>query len=111
MINTDQREFIHRRLIGGTGKYKDQEVATGEQVAGNRGTVGALSWLSTQTRPDLAGRTAFAQKRQCDPGPCDLAETDRAVKDAKASGDLGIRFPQIEFGDMVMWRCAICLLA
>ena len=69
--------------------------ANPQEVSALRAVNGALSWLSTQTRPDIAVQTS--QSQQCFPKPTifDLLQANQAVRRARRQSDLKIRVPFI----------------
>ena len=69
--------------------------ATPKEVAALRAVNGALGWLSSQSRPDLAVQTSVSQ--QCFPVPLvqDLLQVNQAVRRAKQQSDLKITVPYI----------------
>ena len=69
--------------------------ANPQEISALRAVNGALSWLSTQTRPDMAVQTS--QSQQCFPQPTvfDLLQANQAVRRARQQADLQIRVPFI----------------
>ena len=69
--------------------------ANPQEVSALRAVNGALSWLSTQTRPDVAVQTS--QSQQCFPRPTvfDLLQANQAIRRARQQSDLKIRVPFI----------------
>ena len=69
--------------------------ATEKEVSALRAVNGALQWLCTQTRPDLAVQTSLSQ--QCFPNPTvyDLLQVNQAVRRAKQQSDFKIKVPYI----------------
>ena len=67
-----------------------------------RAVNGALSWLSTQTRPDIAVQTS--QSQQCFPRPTifDLLQANQAVRRARQQSDLRIRVPFIPPNELTL---------
>ena len=61
-----------------------------EEITQLRGLLGALSWLSKETRPDLSGRTALLQQTMPRPRVQDMLEANILAKEAKEHADLGI---------------------
>ena len=66
-----------------------------ESLASHRSTVGGLSWLAKQTRPDLQFSVSQAQKVQKKPTIKDLKETNWVVEQAKRHHEEGIRIRKI----------------
>lgn len=65
-----------------------------------RAVNGALGWLSSQSRPDLAVQTSLSQ--QCFPSPTvfNLMHANQAVRRAKQQADLKITVPYIKPEDL-----------
>ena len=57
--------------------------------------MGALSWLSKETRPDLAGRVALLQQSFPEPKVKDLIEANAITKEAQKTPESGIRIMPI----------------
>ena len=74
--------------------------ANAQEIAALRAVNGALSWLSTQSRPDLAVQTSMSQ--QCFPRPTisDLLQANQAVRRARQQSDLTIRVPYIPLAEL-----------
>ena len=69
--------------------------ATPAEFSDNRSALGALGWLSSQTRPDLAAGVAMGQRTQNKPTILDLLETKRLIKLARKYADVGLEFPKL----------------
>lgn len=85
-IRGGQRSFIEGRLdpvACRTGKDLLEEKASYAEAYDNRSGVGGLSWLSSQTRPDLTFGVSRAQSAQADPTLHDIAHTNRLIRLAK----------------------------
>ena len=67
------------------------KLATDKEVAALRAVNGALGWLSSQSRPDLAVQTSLSQ--QCFPNPTveHLLLANQAVRRARQHSDLNIK--------------------
>ena len=76
--------------------------ANPQEVSALRAVNGALSWLSTQTRPDLAVQTS--QSQQCFPNPTvqDLLQANQAIRRARQQSDLRIRVPFISPNELTL---------
>ncbi|CAE7358519.1 RE1, partial [Symbiodinium microadriaticum] len=68
-------------------KAPDSDEASPEQIEENRTSVGSLSWLAKQTRPDLQFSVASCQRCQNHPTVKDLKATNKAVAAAKQHKD------------------------
>ena len=80
----------------------DDDPATAEQCEENRTTIGCLSWLAKQTRPDLQFQVCQAQRKQKNPTVGDLKETNKAVADALNYKNEGLALHYIPENDIVM---------
>ena len=67
-------------------------------------TIGALSWLSSQTRPDLQAGVSLAQCRQKCPSYQDVKDTNRLVRMAQAGKDEPLRYTRVaeDLNDVVL---------
>ena len=68
---------------------------TTEEISNLRASVGALSWLSKETRPDLAGRVAMLQQSFPECKVKDLIEANAITKEAHKTPESGIRIMPI----------------
>lgn len=66
-----------------------------KEVSLLRTALGALSWLSKETRPELSGRVALLQQSMPHPRIQDLVEANLLINDAKKFSQGGIRFMPI----------------
>ena len=80
----------------------DEDFAGPELVADNRSLVGALSWLSAQSRPDLTCSVSMAQQVQKQPTFGDLRFTNLVSKKAYDHREEGLRFKPIDKKDLVI---------
>ncbi|CAE7614157.1 GIP, partial [Symbiodinium pilosum] len=80
----------------------DDELASEDLVADNRSLVGALSWLSAQTRPDLTCAVSMAQQLQKCPTVGDLKFSHSTARKALDFKDEGLRFKPLDIEDMVV---------
>ena len=71
-------------------------------MADNRSLVGALSWLSAQSRPDLTCSVSMAQQVQKQPTVADLKFTNLVSKKAFDYREEGLRFKPIPFDQLVV---------
>ncbi|CAK0837883.1 unnamed protein product, partial [Prorocentrum cordatum] len=69
--------------------------ATPAEFSDNRSALGALGWLSSQTRPDLSAGVAMGQRTQNKPTIQDLLETNRLIELARQHADVGLEFPKL----------------
>ena len=76
-------------------QQKDEDLATREQVEENRTSIGSLSWLAKQTRPDLQFDVSQSQKKQSNPTVADLKFTNKIVDVATKYKDYGLSLKKI----------------
>ena len=73
-------------------------LCTEAEITSLRGLLGALAWLSKETRPDLAGRVALLQQSMPHPYVQDLLEANSVAKEAMANPRVGIKIQPIPMG-------------
>ncbi|CAE7037715.1 GIP [Symbiodinium sp. CCMP2592] len=103
-ITVHQTAFVEGRLFN-IDVPKDQpadEPATEEQGIDNRSLIGALSWLSSQTRPDLQCSVALAQQLQKAPTTQDVRFTNTVAQRAAACKDKGLTLHPIKLEDATL---------
>ncbi|CAE7255000.1 RE2 [Symbiodinium sp. CCMP2592] len=83
-------------------KAPGDALADAEQVADNRSLVGALSWLASQSRPDLACGVSMCQQLQARPTIEDVRLTNTMAKRALLHKDEGILLAKIPLEEMVV---------
>lgn len=71
-------------------KAQKLDECTEAEITQLRGLLGALSWLSKETRPDLSGRTALLQQTMPRPRIQEIIEANILAKEAKEFADLGV---------------------
>ena len=76
--------------------------ATDREVAALRAVNGALGWLSSQSRPDLAVQTSISQQAFPNPTIQHLLAANQAVRRARQQSDLEIRVPFIDPQDLTV---------
>ncbi|CAK0807406.1 unnamed protein product, partial [Prorocentrum cordatum] len=102
----DQEEVLHLRQTEDANTIEEIPLskerktdlssdATPGEFSDNRSALGALGWLSSQTRPDLAAGVAMGQRTQNKPTIQDLLETNRLIKLARKHADVGLEFPKL----------------
>ncbi|CAE7234170.1 RE1 [Symbiodinium sp. CCMP2592] len=77
-------------------------LADAEQIADNRSLVGALSWLASQSRPDLACGVSMCQQLQARPTIEDIRFTNTMAKRALLHKEEGILLAKIPLNEMVV---------
>ena len=80
----------------------DNDCAGPDLIADNRSLVGALSWLSAQSRPDLTCSVSMAQQVQKQPTFGDLKFTNLVSKKAYDHREEGLRFKPIPLADLIV---------
>ena len=70
----------------------------------NMSTIGALSWLASQTRPDLQAGVSLAQRRQKEPTYQDVKNTNKLVKLAQVGKGEPLKFTKVaqDFDDLLL---------
>ena len=69
------------------------DAADGTTKIDNQSTIGALSWLASQSRPDLHAGVSLSQRKQKEPSFGDVKETNKVVKMAQNGKGEPITFP------------------
>ena len=105
-IHLGQRSYVNSRLKSvDFPKPKDNgELADAITRRDNQSTVGALSWLAAQSRPDLQAGVSLSQRKQKHPTFSDVKETNVVVKMAQRAKDETLQFPWLDcqIRDMVL---------
>ena len=83
----------------------DEDLAGPDLIADNRSLVGALSWLSAQSRPDLTCSVSMAQQVQKQPTIADLKFTNVISKKAFEHREEGLRFRPIDKTELLVIVC------
>ena len=83
-------------------KRKQQRYSkcTAAEIEQLRSQLGVLSWLSKETRCDLAGRVALLQQAFPEPRVADLIEGNKIAAEAIKNADLGIRVMPIPWDQL-----------
>lgn len=97
VIELSQRSYINARLETVDVPYGADPNDLADQVTkqDNMSTIGALSWLCSQTRPDLQSGVSLAQRKQKSPTYGDVKETNKLVRMAQAGKDEALRFEKL----------------
>ena len=93
-----QGGYVESRLfeVGVEAKEDGSRPASAEQVADNRSLIGALSWLASQTRPDLACGVSMAQQLQSNPTVDDVRFTNSLARQALLHGQEAITLKKLD---------------
>ncbi|CAE7197343.1 RE2 [Symbiodinium sp. CCMP2592] len=93
-INMTQEKYADTRLfyLDLPAGVSDDDMAPPELVSDNRSLVGALSWMSAQTRPDLTCCVSMAQQLQKSPTYGDLKFTNATAVKAHQFRERGLEF-------------------
>ena len=91
-VLVDQEAYAASRLfqVEISKDQHDEDAATEDQRIDNQSLVGALSWLGSQSRPDLQCSVSLAQQLQKEPTVADLKFTNQTAKRAWEHRDKGI---------------------
>ena len=90
---------LHARRAPGVD---EGDPASPELVSDNRSLIGALSWMSAQTRPDLTCSVSMAQQLQKAPTYGDLKFTNGIAGKAHQFKDRGLEFRSIPQGRLMV---------
>ena len=103
-IKIQQQSYTQTRVekVHIPSGHREDDLAEPEQIEENRTTIGCLSWLAKQTRPDLQFQVCQAQRRQRAPTIGDLKATNKIVQDAMNFKDDGLILRKIPEGNFVM---------
>ena len=84
------------------------KLATPQEMAALRAVNGALGWLSSQSRPDLAVQTSLSQQVFPQPTVKDIIQANQAIRRARQHADMTITVPYIspEKLTVVFWSDA-----
>ena len=104
MVTLTQSGYVGTRLFTLEIRpgQQDWEEADAEQRHDNMSLIGALSWLSSQSRPDLQVGVSLSQQCQRNPTVGDLKFTNLLVKRAFEHQDKGITFRAIDLDRAVL---------
>ncbi|CAE7241874.1 GIP [Symbiodinium sp. KB8] len=102
-IFISQSSYAANRLfeVEINAKDSDDTPASAEQVADNRSLVGALSWLASQSRPDLACGVSMCQQLQAKPSIGDLRFSNLMARRALQHKDEGILLARVPLDEIV----------
>ena len=104
-ITYHQKEYAeHSRPIA-VSKERSKKPwlpATDREIAALRAVNGALGWLPSQSRLDLAAQTSIAQQAFPAPTVQHLLAANQAVRRARQQSDLVIRVPFIDPKDLLV---------
>ena len=91
-VYVSQEAYACSRLfeIPVTKDQNEEDLATLEQKIDNQSLIGALSWLSSQSRPDLTCSVSLAQQLQREPSVSDIRFTNQIARRALEHKDKGI---------------------
>ncbi|CAE7346231.1 GIP [Symbiodinium natans] len=103
-VTLSQSSYVNTRLFTLDIKpgQVDWESADEEQRHDNMSLIGALSWLASQSRPDLQVGVSLSQQCQRQPTVGDLKFTNLLVKRALEHQDQGVVFRSIDLEKAVL---------
>ena len=94
-IKVSQAFYVKEKIqiIALTRKRKQQRHSkcTPQEIEALRSSLGVLSWLSKETRCDIAGRVALLQQAFPEPRVQDLVEANKISEEARKYAHLGIK--------------------
>ncbi|OLP99061.1 hypothetical protein AK812_SmicGene18412 [Symbiodinium microadriaticum] len=97
-IEVTQEKYAQTRLFQVSIPHgaEDSELATDELISDNRSLIGALSWMSAQTRPDLTCSVSMCQQLQKAPTYGDIRFTNQVANKAQLHKHRGLRYNSID---------------
>jgi len=100
VIELYQTDYVNTRLeaVEIPKNVETEEIADQVTKQDNMSTIGALSWLASQTRPDLQAGVSLSQRRQRDPTFQDVKNTNKLVKMAQAGKGEPLQFTKVSDG-------------
>ncbi|CAE7780747.1 RE1 [Symbiodinium sp. CCMP2592] len=103
-IKMTQEKYAETRLftIEVPAGIDDSEAAPQELSSDNRSLIGALSWMSAQTRPDLTCSVSMAQQLQKAPTYGDIKFTNAIATKAYQYRERGLEFKPIPKGNLMI---------
>lgn len=90
-----QTNYVEGRVDKITAKSNENGEISRKQIEENRTSIGSLSWLAKQTRPDLQFSLFQAQKKQANPSAEDLKKTNKLMDQAAAFRLNGVKIKKI----------------
>ena len=102
-VRVSQKKYVETRLftLEVPRGVCEEDYANAELAADNKSLIGALSWLSAQTRPDLTCSVSLAQQLQKAPTYGDIKFTNAIANRAVAYKDQGLTFKAIPLSKAV----------
>lgn len=98
-VTVNQEHYTREKLIminiERSRKKRRYSHCTEEEISNLRASVGALSWLAKQSRPDLAGKVALLQQSFPRPRVRDLIEANSITAEAQKTPESGVRIMPI----------------
>ena len=103
-VKINQSAYVETRLfqVDVPSYMKDEDPATEEQCHDNRSLVGGLSWLASQTRPDLQAGVSMCQQLQKDPTAGDIRFTNLMARRAQEHKDNGVYLRPVNLDKAVL---------
>ena len=104
VVKMTQNKYAETRLftLDIPAGVNEADQAPPELVSDNRSLIGALSWMSAQTRPDLTCSVSMAQQLQKSPTYGDLKFTNGIATKAYQFRDRGLEFRGIPKGNLMI---------
>ena len=103
-VKVTQKRYTENRLftVDLQKGIPDDAPADAEVLADNRSLIGALSWLSAQTRPDLTCSVSLAQQTQKGPSFGDVKFTNGIAGKAMKHKERGLCFKPVPYANMMI---------
>ena len=103
-LHIHQSEFIERRCedVPPQRELQPHDFCSYEDTIDNQSTIGAVSWVVHQTRPDEAAVCAVMQKRRKRPTQADIRACAKCVSNFNKHPEIGITIKPIPLEDVVL---------
>ena len=99
-ITINQENYVNEKLfeipLEKTRKTKRYSFCTEKEISQMRASIGALSWIAKESRPDLAGRVALVQQTLPKPRIKDILEANSITQEARKHPTSGIKIMPID---------------
>ena len=101
-VHVSQQAYAASRLfqVDITPGQNDMDLASEEQKIDNQSLIGALSWLGSQSRPDLQCSVSLAQQLQKSPTVGDVRFTNQTARRAWDHRDKGLWLRPLELNSL-----------
>ena len=103
-VELSQEKYATTRLfqLELPANAKDEDPASAELISDNRSLIGALSWMSSTSRPDLTCSVSMAQQLQKNPTHGDIRFTNQTANKAIQFKNRGLQYKAIPDGKLMI---------